>query len=98
MSDRNGDVGTLTGGTGEALADQLPGKVWWIAPTGRGSGPTHERGVQMRERAAGGIAQGGGGLCIQGMPQRARSSEGLGVTCVGAGSATKRRATARPCR
>ena len=61
MSDRNGDVGTLTGGTGEALDDLRPGKARWIAPTGRGSGPTHERGVQMRERAAGGIAQGGGG-------------------------------------
>ena len=53
MSDRNGDVGTLTGGTGEALADLRPGNVQWIAPTGRGSGPTHERGVRMRERAGG---------------------------------------------
>jgi hypothetical protein len=61
VSDRNGDVGTLTGATGSALDDLLPGKVRWNAPTGRGSGPTHERGVQMRERAAGGIAQGGGG-------------------------------------
>jgi hypothetical protein len=27
VSDRNGDVGTLTGGPGEALADLLPGRL-----------------------------------------------------------------------
>ena len=36
MSDRNGDVGTLTGGTGEALDDLLPGKVRWNAHDGKG--------------------------------------------------------------
>ena len=51
MSDRNGDVGTLTGGTGGALDDLRLGKVRWNASSGRGSGPTHERGVRTPERA-----------------------------------------------